>query len=78
MEYRILERREERYEVDLRTEETGPVLQEQFIVFTLVEYIIEGQTITVEIPHFMPPSEEYIILGIENRGVTERLKMETA
>jgi hypothetical protein len=46
-------------------------------VFTTVEYTFDNQTVTVEIPHFMPASEEDIIKGIENREVTERAKLLT-
>lgn len=51
-----------------RTEET---------VFTTVEYDFDGEIVIVEVAHFMPQSENDIITGIENREVTEKVKLST-
>jgi hypothetical protein len=45
------------------------------IVKTLVEFNIEGEVFQLEIPHFNPQSEDDIILGIQNREITERRKL---
>lgn len=44
-------------------------------VFTTVEYDFDGQTVIVDVAHFMPNSEEDIIQGIENRAVTEQNRL---
>jgi hypothetical protein len=44
-------------------------------VFTKVEYNLNGSIIVVDIPHFLPQSEDDIITGIENRMVTEIEKL---
>lgn len=41
-------------------------------VITTVEYQFGDTTVTVDVPHFMPGSEEDIIRGIENRAVSEQ------
>jgi len=69
MTYSIISRREE---VNYVTE-TETIAQT--LVFTLVEYNFDGTIITVEVAHFMPPDESYIIQGIENRAVTEQIKL---
>jgi hypothetical protein len=63
MSYRILS---ERSEFSAREEET---------IFTMVEYDIDGTIIEVEVAHFMPQSRADIILGIENREVSEKVKL---
>ena len=40
-------------------------------VTTLVEYVFEGETKQVYVAHFEPQSEEDIIQGVINRGITE-------
>jgi hypothetical protein len=50
-------------------------MQDQTLIFTLVEYDFNGTKVTVEIPHFMPPNEDYIILGIENWGISHQKKL---
>lgn len=45
-------------------------------IFTTVEYDFDGVIVEVEIPHFMPQSKEDIILGIENRAVSEQRKLD--
>jgi hypothetical protein len=45
-------------------------------VFTTVEYDFDGETVTVEVAHFMPQNEDDIILGIENRAVTEQKRLQ--
>lgn len=45
------------------------------LVKTLVEFNIEGQIFQLEIPHFNPQSESDILLGIQNREITERRKL---
>lgn len=44
-------------------------------VFTEVEYNIEGNIITVDVAHFNPQNDMDIILGIENRYITEMYKI---
>jgi hypothetical protein len=46
-------------------------------VFTTVEYEFDGTPVVVEVAHFMPMSEEDIIIGIENREVSERRKFDS-
>jgi len=46
------------------------------LVTTTVEYDIDGQIIVVEVNHFNPESEADIELGIQNREITERRKLE--
>jgi hypothetical protein len=75
MTYTILQRREETYPAEIFISETESIMQDQNIVFTLVEYDFDGTKITVDIPHFMPPDEDYIILGIENCGITQQQKL---
>lgn len=45
------------------------------LVKTLVEFDIAGEVFQLEIPHFNPQSEDDIILGIQNREITERRKL---
>lgn len=45
--------------------------REQITVITEVEYNINGTIVTVDVSHFMPSNEAEIILGIENREVSE-------
>ena len=49
---------------------------EQITVITTVEYNINGTIVVVDVPHFMPASEEIIIQGIENREITEAANLE--
>jgi hypothetical protein len=45
-------------------------------VTTKVEYLFdEKDTITVDISHFNPKSDDDILLGINNRSVSERRKL---
>lgn len=64
MSYTILNRTETIQVVEYKT------------VTTTVQYDIDGQTITVDVPHFMPLSEDDIILGIENREISERERIQ--
>ena len=75
MTYTILQRREETYPAEIFISETESIMQDQTLVFTLVEYDFNGTKVTVEIPHFMPPNEDYIILGIENWGISHQKKL---
>ena len=75
MTYTILERHEIINQVEAQISETETVTVEQKTVFTTVEYDFGGTIIVVEVPHFMPPDEDYIILGIENRAITEQRKL---
>ena len=43
--------------------------------FTEVQYIIEGQIVIVNIAHFIPQTQDDIILGIQNRFITESRKI---
>ena len=45
-------------------------------VYTTVEYIIEGKTLEVVIPHFSPQTKTDVLLGIENRAKSEKRKLE--
>jgi hypothetical protein len=75
MTYTILSRREEIYYVEQQISETETETVEQTLVFTLVEYNFDGTIVTVEIGHFMPKDEDYIINGIENRAITEQRRL---
>jgi hypothetical protein len=75
MTYSILSRREEVNYVEYPISETETETVAQTLVFTLVEYNFNGTIITVDVAHFMPPDESYIIQGIENRAVTEQIKL---
>jgi len=75
----ILERREETLHHDEVLDEEGNVImpaRDETTVFTKVEYNFDGPIVVVEVAHFMPRSEADITLGINNRGVTERRKLE--
>lgn len=43
-------------------------------LFTTVEYNFEETKVLVEVAHFQPQSEEEIITGIKNRGLSEEMK----
>lgn len=43
-------------------------------LFTTVEYNFDETKVLVEVAHFQPQSEEEIITGIENRGLSEERK----
>lgn len=75
MTYSIIDRREETYQSETQISETETIIMDQTTVFTTVEYDFDGTLLTVEIPHFMPPDEEYITFGIENRAITEQRKL---
>lgn len=75
-----LSRREETLHHDEVLDEEGNVIipaRDETTVFTTIEYDFDGIKVTVEVPHFMPQSEDDIILGINNRGVSERRKLES-
>ena len=61
--------------MEIQISETETVLQELRTVFTLVEYNFDGIIVTADVAHFMPPDEAYIIQSIENRAVTEQIKL---
>lgn len=44
-------------------------------VTTTVEYTFGETVVVVDIPHFNPADEAAIILGIENRAITEQAKL---
>jgi len=46
------------------------------IVTTTVEFYINDDIVIVDIPHFNPQSNEDITIGISNREVSERKKLE--
>lgn len=71
MKYQILSRREEPVLV-YGGEEGETILATHALVFTLVEYNFAGTIVIVEIPHYNPLDEEYIIKGIETRAITEQ------
>jgi hypothetical protein len=48
------------------------------ILFTTVEYNFDGNTVTIEVAHFMPKSEEEIKQNIINRASTEVAKIEAS
>lgn len=75
MTYSIISRREEVNYVEYQISETETEIIAQALVFTLVEYNFNDIIVTVEVAHFMPPDESYIIQGIENRAVTEQIKL---
>jgi len=75
MTYTILDRREDTQTVEYSFEDGTTITQDQTTVFTTVGYNFDGTLVTVEIPHFMPPDESYITLGIENRAITEQRKL---
>ena len=45
-------------------------------LFTEVEYVINGETVTVEVAHFMPKSKEEVLQNIVNRYSSEKVKLE--
>ena len=78
MSYTILDRQEVINMSNDIFDEEGNLLmssREEKTVMTLVEYDFNGTVVTVNIPHFMPQSEDDIILGITNREVTEFEKL---
>lgn len=54
----------------------GVVYPETKTIFTKIEYDINGTKVEIEVAHFNPQSENDILLGIENRAVSEKLKLE--
>lgn len=82
--YKIINTTEEEitqnfYEYD---EEGNPILDGNIVtiinklVTTTVEYDLDGEIIIVDVNHFNPQSQDDIELGIQNREVTERRKLE--
>ena len=54
----------------LRTE------QKEDTLFTDIEYTFDsGEVIIVSVAHFQPQSKEEVIIGIENRGISEEQKL---
>ena len=52
--------------------------QDGEMLYTTVEYTIEGQIVEVDIPHFQPTCKGDVITGIENRYESELRKLEAA
>jgi hypothetical protein len=76
--WQILERTEIINQTEDILDEEGNVIvpsREEKTVFTKVEYSLNETIVVVDIPHFMPQSEDDINLGIENRMVTELSKL---
>ena len=76
--WQILERTEVINQIEDILDEEGNVIvpsREEKTVFTKVEYSLDETIVVVDIPHFMPQSEDDINLGIENRMVTELSKL---
>ena len=76
--WQILERTEVINQIEDILDEEGNVIvpsREEKTVFTKVEYSLDETVVVVDIPHFMPQSEDDINLGIENRMVTELSKL---
>ncbi len=76
--WQILERTEVINQTEDILDEEGNVIvpsREEKTVFTKVEYSLNETIVVVDIPHFMPQSEDDINLGIENRMVTELSKL---
>ena len=76
--WQILERTEVINQTEDILDEEGNVIvpsREEKTVFTKVEYSLDETIVVVDIPHFMPQSEDDINLGIENRMVTELSKL---
>lgn len=75
MNWNEINRREETSQNEIQISETESTVVTYTTIFTLIEYDFDGIKVTVDIPHFMPPDESYIILGIENRAITEQRKL---
>ncbi len=76
--WQILERTEVINQTEDILDEEGNVIvpsREEKTVFTKVEYSLNETIVVVDIPHFMPQSEDDINLGIDNRMVTELSKL---
>jgi hypothetical protein len=76
--WQILERTEVINQTEDILDEEGNVIvpsREEKTVFTKVEYSLDETIVVVDIPHFMPQSEDDINLGIDNRMVTELSKL---
>ncbi len=76
--WQILERTEIINQTEDILDEEGNVIvpsREEKTVFTKVEYSLNETIVVVDIPHFMPQSEDDINLGIDNRMVTELSKL---
>ncbi len=76
--WQILERTEIINQTEDILDEEGNVIvpsREEKTVFTKVEYSLDETIVVVDIPHFMPQSEDDINLGIDNRMVTELSKL---
>ena len=71
MKYQILSRREELLQVE-SGEGEEKITETHKLVFTLVEYDFGGILMTIEVPHYNPFDEEYIVRGIEHRAITEQ------
>ena len=47
-------------------------------LFTTVEYNFDGTIVTIELPHFMPKTEEEVTQNIINRSEIEVFKIEAS
>ena len=81
--YKIIETKEElinqyfpKYDEDGNEIHEEGITVTNKIVTTTVEYYINDEIVIVEIPHFNPQSDEDITIGISNREVSERRKLE--
>lgn len=73
MKYQIIGRREINVQTSVEGEEESLTHK---IIFTLVEYDFDGTKIVIEVSHYNPFDEEYVIKGIENRAVTEQKNLD--
>lgn len=46
------------------------------VLYTKVQYDLDGKTIEVDIPHFHPKTIDDVKLGIENRASSEQTKLD--
>lgn len=47
-------------------------------LFTTIEYNFDGTIVTIELPHFMPKTEEEVTQNIINRASSEVVRMEAS
>ena len=50
----------------------------EFVKTTVRYTFTDGNEVTIEVPHFMPRTREEVLIGIENRGISEQMKRDAA
>ena len=62
--------------MDLNSNITILSRRDQITTITTVQMVIDGQTIEIDVAHFMPTCEDDINNGLNNRYITEQANLE--